>query len=129
MSKPISKMDPTDKAKWVAALRSGEFKQGQGALRQDVFSHGQGTTVGQTYCCLGVAQCVLGGQQPKKNASVLRANRFGLSTKLQEALAEANDGGAGARHAFNDLGLPTPRLNKDGKATFTSIANWIEKYL
>ncbi len=36
-------MNPEIKAKWVAALRSGKYKQGESALRID-----------QTYCCLGV---------------------------------------------------------------------------
>jgi len=37
-------MNPEIKAKWVAALRSGEYVQGRGALRRD----------DNTYCCLGV---------------------------------------------------------------------------
>lgn len=38
-------MNPDIKAQWTAALRSGEYKQGQGGLRnpQD-----------DTFCCLGV---------------------------------------------------------------------------
>lgn len=36
-------MKPEIKAKWVAALRSGQFNQGMGALRR-----------GDSYCCLGV---------------------------------------------------------------------------
>jgi hypothetical protein len=36
--------------KWVAALRSGKFKQGQGALKK----------TDDTYCCLGVA-CEISG--------------------------------------------------------------------
>lgn len=36
-------MNPEIKTKWIAALRSGEFKQGQGKLR-----------TGDTFCCLGV---------------------------------------------------------------------------
>lgn len=42
-------MNPTVKAKWTAALRSGEFKQGKQVLCS--FSHAEGT---QNYCCLGV---------------------------------------------------------------------------
>jgi hypothetical protein len=37
-------MNPERKAKLVAALRSGEYKQTQGCLRQD-----------DSFCCLGVA--------------------------------------------------------------------------
>lgn len=36
-------MKPEIKAKWVAALRSGEYKQGREALR-----------IGDRFCCLGV---------------------------------------------------------------------------
>jgi hypothetical protein len=38
-----SKMDPTIKARWTTALRSGEYKQGEGTLAH-----------GGRYCCLGV---------------------------------------------------------------------------
>lgn len=37
-------MNPEIKAKWVAALRSGEYKQGRDVLR----------TEDDAYCCLGV---------------------------------------------------------------------------
>lgn len=36
-------MNPEVKAKWVAALRSGEFQQGKNALKSE-----------EGYCCLGV---------------------------------------------------------------------------
>lgn len=42
-------MDQEIKRQWVAALRSGDYKQGNGALRE---RHGDG--VSDTYCCLGV---------------------------------------------------------------------------
>lgn len=38
------KMNPEIKAKWVAALRSGDYKQGTGVLRSEW----------DEYCCLGV---------------------------------------------------------------------------
>jgi hypothetical protein len=44
-----STLDPEIKEKWVAALRSGQFKQGRGSLRN-----------GNQYCCLGVL-CVISG--------------------------------------------------------------------
>src|SRR5678815_494059 len=37
-------MNPVVKEQWLAALRSGEYKQGRGALRQG----------DDTFCCLGV---------------------------------------------------------------------------
>jgi hypothetical protein len=42
------------KAKWVAALKSGEYKQGQGVLYDE--EHG-------THCCLGVL-CRVAGVDP-----------------------------------------------------------------
>lgn len=40
-------MDAKIKARWIKALRSGKYKQGQGRLRQP-------TPDGDEYCCLGV---------------------------------------------------------------------------
>ena len=39
----MTKLVPEIKAEWIAALRSGEYKQRSGGLRH-----------GDTYCCLGV---------------------------------------------------------------------------
>ena len=44
-------MNPEIKAKWVAALRSGEYKQGKRYLKS-----------GDTYCCLGVL-CDIAAQE------------------------------------------------------------------
>jgi hypothetical protein len=41
------KLDPEVKAKWVAALRSGDYRQGRGALATRLPD-------GVEYCCLGV---------------------------------------------------------------------------
>ena len=40
----MQKMNPEVKKKWVAALRSGDYKQGQGRLKSSE----------NEYCCLGV---------------------------------------------------------------------------
>ena len=44
---PVNKMKPEIKAKWVAALRSGEYAQGTCCLMQN-------TSTGPMFCCLGV---------------------------------------------------------------------------
>ena len=41
----IKKIDPALKAKWIKALRSGDYKQGTDCLRSNT----------NQYCCLGVA--------------------------------------------------------------------------
>jgi hypothetical protein len=45
------KLDPEFKAKWVAALRSGEYKQGSGTMYNPD---------ADCFCCLGVAGVVCG---------------------------------------------------------------------
>lgn len=44
---PDIKLKPEIKARWVAALRSGDYTQGQNVLRKQ-------TTAGVQHCCLGV---------------------------------------------------------------------------
>lgn len=44
-----TKMNPEIKDKWLTALRSGEYRQGQNVLKQQ---HGENDT--PQYCCLGV---------------------------------------------------------------------------
>lgn len=116
----IVKMKSTDKKVWTSALRSGEFKQGDGCLIENDY--------GQTkHCCLGVAAEVLGDRKPREGEHMLRHGRFGLASSVQHALAAANDGQIG--NEFKNLGVPQPRLNREGRATFGSIANWVDKYL
>lgn len=55
--------------KWVKALRSGKFKQGQGTLKQ-YNSKGQ-----PEHCCLGVL-CELYNQQMKKNKKKTLPEQF-----------------------------------------------------
>lgn len=84
-------MDKKLKAKWVKALRSGEYKQAQ----QKLVYRGK-------YCCLGVLRCLL----PKKVASIpmdekrysellnLPQQKFvGLRKRQQAKLARMNDRG------------------------------------
>lgn len=42
-------MNPEIKARWVAALRSGKYKQGTGKLRRKIGTRGK-----EQFCCLGV---------------------------------------------------------------------------
>ena len=43
------KLDPVDKANWVAALRSGKYRQTMSVLRRRTISTGN-----ESFCCLGV---------------------------------------------------------------------------
>jgi hypothetical protein len=124
------------KKKWVEALRSGEYQQGEGHLFKD-----------DSYCCLGVlckvAGATFGGEHP-----VMRENEdgelypttadarayispevwaeedefpdsmqayFGLGQRVHGLLVEMNDG----------RGMPPDKV---GQKTFSEIADWIETH-
>jgi|SRR6516162_4963994 hypothetical protein len=109
-------MNSEIKNKWIKALRSGEYKQGEGVL------HNQ---ISNTYCCLGVLCQITNVPRYEDNVENVEvfgipehysksyvpsnyANDFGLSFKSQEELAKYND----------ELGWD-----------FNEIADWIEKSL
>jgi hypothetical protein len=74
------------KAKWVTALRSGNYEQCQGVLQN-----------GQAYCCLGVLQA-LTHIPTDESAEMLHYEeayeKLGLTAKEQDSLASMNDAGA-----------------------------------
>jgi hypothetical protein len=77
-------MDKELKAKWVAALRSGKYAQGQG----DYFDPETGT-----YCCLGVLDIVdLGDACTNLHLWGEAESKAGESSQLQE-LIRMNDTG------------------------------------
>lgn len=86
MTEKQGKMDAVAKEKWLAALRSGKFKQGDGSLfcRED-----------HTYCCLGVLRRVEGlrGSEDSEGEFLkyVQATRLGLTYDTQVKLAKLND--------------------------------------
>jgi len=97
-------MTPDLKAKWVAALRSGEFKQGQGVLWDGI----------DRFCCLGVlckvAEIPIG--------SVYTYPTSFMPLGLTRAQTSVCGGGAESFVAMNDSGV-----------TFPEIADYIEREL
>jgi hypothetical protein len=98
-----SKIDPVVKARWTAALRSGNYSQGHGRLVNHL----------GRFCCLGVA-CHLAGllkdvQDPYTawGHGVVGGAIPGLDKQTAETLAEMNDEGA----------------------DFDQIAAWIDEHL
>lgn len=100
-----NKLPKEFKEKWIAALRSGEYKQAYGTL-----------VSGDGYCCLGVA-CLLSGYVnndlygcaliPAKLENVPKILIDGIS-QIPDLLTDMND--------FDHL-------------TFPEIADWIEENL
>lgn len=95
-------MKPELKAKWVAALRSGEFAQGKGKLVDES---------GTRFCCLGVLERVSGTDIP---------TIYKYANRLTVAFAE----GEVPYHERNHLA----NMNDTG-TSFASIADYIEKAL
>lgn len=75
-------MDKRIKAKWLRALRSGKYIQGDGALRRG--SDG-GTYI--THCCLGVL-CDIHSKETKKDWSIRGGPHayMGAASKLPQAV-------------------------------------------
>lgn len=93
-------MTNEQKTNWIEALKSGKYKQTQGALQRD-----------GKYCCLGVLQkitgCKLRTTLNGSDSSSIIDDEF-LSLIVQGELIK-----------FNDC----------DKKSFTEIADWIEKNL
>lgn len=108
-------MDIKTKQKWVKALRSGEYKQGTGQLRNSKAE----------YCCLGVLCDLVEPNQWHRDAngrgdeadtgmprSALQ-QKFGLNKPC-------------SRSSANTIADKLASMNDNGKS-FEEIANWIER--
>lgn len=115
-------MTPELKAAWIAALRSGEYKQGHEYLHQ-----------GEQFCCLGVLCEVAGGswtqeEDPSIFSSFGRTEflfleeleSFGLSYGEQTACYSLNDGTINENEA-REWGV------ERRPHSFDEIADWIER--
>jgi hypothetical protein len=102
-------MNKEIKAKWVAALRSGEYKQASGVLRDS----------SNRFCCLGVLCNLHAQSHPKVAAGQIDPQWYldqskclppvverwaNISEAAQTELAKRNDGAAGRkRHTFAEI--------------------------
>lgn len=103
------KLDPEFKAKWIAALRSGEYKQGTVHLYNES---------NDSYCCLGVACFLHNGIRPK-GSGFMPSGESGYTV-----LPAAINGGLTSNHAAYRLA----DMNDRGDS-FNEIADWIEENL
>lgn len=117
-------MDQEIKAKWLQALRSGEYEQGEGFLKKT------GSDGKTKHCCLGVL-CELGviaevTTQHKdgcceRNAFLSTASGSPYTRFLPDTVATWADIRSETESAL-------ARMNDEGKS-FAYIANYIEEHL
>lgn len=108
------RLDPTLKAKWLEALRSGKYAQTQKALND-----------GQGFCCLGVLcdlmnpdgwDSGLWSQDWEAEEPQWCDGDLDSSTRLRVGLS-------------SDSEVTLIRMNDEEKKNFTEIADWIEEHL
>ena len=81
-------MDKYWKDKWITALRSGEYKQGQEFLKN---TYSDGKTSETCYCCLGVL-CDLVSKEPNVGFELMLTDGDGVHTSIITGAFESEDG-------------------------------------
>jgi hypothetical protein len=110
------KLPKAFKKKWVAALRSGKYKQG--------FYHLKHLNDGEhRYCCLGVAATICGATNLEGAGGIIRRG-YGIKG-INKVPKELIDRGSEDNPLTSQLIL----MNDSGSRSFKKIATWIEKNL
>ncbi len=121
-------MNPDIKAKWVAALRSGKYRQSRNRLRE--FSLATGEVYG--YCCLGVLCDVVGADWQGEAAFFKGEGEEGILPRSVAKLAFGSVYNTNPRIPGEVVGEPTAiclsAMNDIG-TSFAAIADLIEKHL
>lgn len=118
MINAYDKLPPKFKAKWLDALRSGEYKQGRGALKVERFHKTTGKALKPEYCCLGVACKIVGMSDEKINDATEPSDINGDTSKIPYLLKENNN-----------IITKLIDFNDTEKLSFKQIAKYIEKNL
>jgi len=101
------------KAKWIKALRSGKFEQGQHYLQY-----------GNEYCCLGVACRILNPKMKLGNKTLISSlPNKGKNTRVPAILREEEN-----QLILGPVVEKLIKMNDNGKS-FKVIANYISKHL
>jgi hypothetical protein len=108
-------MNQTIKQQWVAALRSGQYKQGKGKLRR-------ASSEGDLYCCLGVLCDLLAPNEWKK----VEPYDYYAIDELGAFLPGALRRSVGLDGATES---ELVHMNDSSGSSFAKIASWIEERL
>ena len=119
-------MNKEIKAKWVAALRSGDYVQGKGTLRSE---GNQLRSEGDQFCCLGVL-CNLHAQAHPKIAAKQKDSEsyMGESEILPDAVMEWSEVNTRNGLFGDDSGRSTLASLNDAGTSFSELAKIIEKH-
>lgn len=141
----FTRIDPTIKARWTTALRSGHYAQGRGSLLQYAFvSDGRrleghyDTTAPIGYCCLGVgADDCLDGAFSESGDEYITTDGTTYDGEGSYYVQDALDDLGEYVHAHPEylFGMDHETinhlidLNDNLDADFNTIADWIEAHL
>ena len=113
-------MNKDTKEKWVAALRSGEYKQCQGELKDSIGAH----------CCLGVLLETHGWKENKSESDKSIFSNYvspkGVFNMEENELDEYTSEAFGLNRQQQ---VRLMNLNDDKGWSFNLIARWIEDHL
>lgn len=114
------KMKRADFKKWIAALRSGKYKQGYKALKDDTGG----------YCCLGVLQHCLVGDVERTTASNIPKLYPSKVWLRERGITFNNQALAGAPNVDDGHGgLIAVDVLNDLHTSFSKIADMLEKHV
>lgn len=121
----MKKMNPELKAKWVAALRSGDYKQTKGALKKIIYTYNRGSFVEKeeyAFCCLGVLCDIV--DRSKWRNSEFDSIIYEFSDEHSSSI---NIRGPLRQEIGESILNYTLNMNDSYSFNFHKIADWIEE--
>lgn len=113
------------KAKWLAALRSGEYKQATGGLYNPKYDDGKGG-----YCCLGACQMALDGHVEADPFEPERSREYpSIGWSVLHDLPHRECAGFNPELTINGKTIWASEHNDSLNATFLEIADAIEEQI
>lgn len=118
-------MNKVLKSKWLKALRSGRYKQGDSYLR---LSYNRAPA---RYCCLGVLAQIQGAKWDADGRPTIGGKPVGFKASPLSFLTPSAAGGLSllTQKRLGNMNDGTDQFIADGCATFKKIADYIEKRL
>ena len=111
-------MNPQIKQKWVSALRSGDYQQGQYCLRKE-----------DKFCCLGVLCDLYIKENHLEWELVNNRNYYGFQYKVADLPPSVVEWSGIPSHNLMDISERTFANLNDTGSTFNEIADVIEEQL